>query len=394
MTITKFLFGAAAGVLVAGTAQAADLPIAPEPIDYVRVCDAFGAGFYYIPGTDTCLSVRGRVRAEYRYYDSEFSDHWRDYNSSMMRARGYLYMDARTNTEFGLLRAYNEIYVTTNSPGSTGVTLEHSFVQFGGFTFGKTQSFYDFVEYSTFAFAWKPGVSDEKLPVGAYTLAFGNGFSSTLSLEAAAERRMGIDGYSYGGAKYPDLVANIRIDQGWGSAQIMGALHQVWPAYDASYTPESELGYAVGAGVVFNLPFAAGASVNLTGTYTRGATSYAGSDIYGPFGTNGGGVYDAALDASGDLELSSAWSVSGGFGFDFTPTVGANIQAGYLDYQNDASFGGDFKNYDLQGNITWTPVKGLLFGVETDYKYIDNESVAGLDDGSVWSAEFRAQRTF
>ena len=28
-----------------------------EPVDYVKICDAFGVGFYYIPGTDTCLNV-------------------------------------------------------------------------------------------------------------------------------------------------------------------------------------------------------------------------------------------------------------------------------------------------------------------------------------------------
>ena len=44
-----------------------------------------------------------------------------------------------------------------------------------------------------------------------------------------------------------DLVANLRIDQGWGSAQLMGALHQVWPAYNSfGTTPESEVGWAVG----------------------------------------------------------------------------------------------------------------------------------------------------
>lgn len=34
-----------------------------EPVEYVKVCDAFGSGFYYIPGTDTCLRIGGRVRS-------------------------------------------------------------------------------------------------------------------------------------------------------------------------------------------------------------------------------------------------------------------------------------------------------------------------------------------
>ena len=34
------------------------------PVDYVRVCDAFGSGFFYIPGTDTCLKIGGYVRGD------------------------------------------------------------------------------------------------------------------------------------------------------------------------------------------------------------------------------------------------------------------------------------------------------------------------------------------
>ncbi|WP_206064828.1 porin [Nitratireductor mangrovi] len=47
----------------------AALPVAAwsdeEAVDYVRVCDAFGTGFYYIPGTETCLRIGGRIRAEF-----------------------------------------------------------------------------------------------------------------------------------------------------------------------------------------------------------------------------------------------------------------------------------------------------------------------------------------
>jgi hypothetical protein len=37
---------------------------AAEPVEYVKVCSTFGQGFFYIPGTDTCLSLGGRVRDE------------------------------------------------------------------------------------------------------------------------------------------------------------------------------------------------------------------------------------------------------------------------------------------------------------------------------------------
>ncbi len=72
MKLKSLLFGSAA-VIAAGTgAQAADLPIV-EPVEYVRICDAFGSGYYYIPGTDTCLRVAGRVRIESHYLDGSNS---------------------------------------------------------------------------------------------------------------------------------------------------------------------------------------------------------------------------------------------------------------------------------------------------------------------------------
>jgi hypothetical protein len=36
----------------------------PQPVEYVRVCSLYGAGFYYIPGTDTCLRLSGRPRTD------------------------------------------------------------------------------------------------------------------------------------------------------------------------------------------------------------------------------------------------------------------------------------------------------------------------------------------
>jgi hypothetical protein len=47
-----FASGLAGLFLFAASASAQGVP---HPVDYVRVCDAYGAGFLYIPGTETCL---------------------------------------------------------------------------------------------------------------------------------------------------------------------------------------------------------------------------------------------------------------------------------------------------------------------------------------------------
>src|SRR5258705_7508619 len=67
MTAMKSLLLSSASVLVAFGAQAADLPVKAKPVEYVKICNLYGAGFYYIPGTDTCIKIGGYVRADYSY---------------------------------------------------------------------------------------------------------------------------------------------------------------------------------------------------------------------------------------------------------------------------------------------------------------------------------------
>ena len=56
MNIKSLLIGSAAALVAVSGARAADAVVAePEAVEYVRVCDAYGAGFFYIPGTETCL---------------------------------------------------------------------------------------------------------------------------------------------------------------------------------------------------------------------------------------------------------------------------------------------------------------------------------------------------
>ena len=64
--LNKTLLGSAAVLMTMVGAQAADLPSKKAaPATYVKICDAYGAGFFFIPGTDTCLKIGGRVRADY-----------------------------------------------------------------------------------------------------------------------------------------------------------------------------------------------------------------------------------------------------------------------------------------------------------------------------------------
>ncbi|TIT06910.1 MAG: porin, partial [Mesorhizobium sp.] len=71
MNIKSLLLGSAAALIAVSGARAADaVTVAePEPAEYVKICDVYGAGYFYIPGTETCLRVGGYVR-----YDAGVGD--------------------------------------------------------------------------------------------------------------------------------------------------------------------------------------------------------------------------------------------------------------------------------------------------------------------------------
>ena len=68
MKMVKSAFlASAAGLVAMSGAQAADLPVKAKPVEYVKVCSLYGAGFYYIPGTDICMKIGGYVRFQQSY---------------------------------------------------------------------------------------------------------------------------------------------------------------------------------------------------------------------------------------------------------------------------------------------------------------------------------------
>ena len=91
MNIKSLLLGSAAALAVVSGAQAADAIVAaePEPMEYVRVCDAFGTGYFYIPGTETCLKIGGYVRAHIEWDSYERGNNADDFDWNA-RTRAYL----------------------------------------------------------------------------------------------------------------------------------------------------------------------------------------------------------------------------------------------------------------------------------------------------------------
>src|SRR5882757_2161544 len=113
----NFILGSAAGLLAIGGAQAADLPVKAKAVEYVRVCSLYGAGFFFIPGTDTCIKLGGYVRVDTTFNggihgqpawngDLGQDNRYRDYFAS--RSRMALTVDTRTATEYGVVRTFGQ----------------------------------------------------------------------------------------------------------------------------------------------------------------------------------------------------------------------------------------------------------------------------------------------
>ena len=112
-----------------------------------------------------------------------------------MRARWVTSIDIRTQTEYGTLRAYSRagFQTTTGETAQGRIYTERGFLQFAGFTFGKSQSYFDFFGG---AFCYGCSYSGAASMTGAagtllaaYTATFGNGFTATISLEDNVIRR-------------------------------------------------------------------------------------------------------------------------------------------------------------------------------------------------------------
>src|SRR5215813_10727012 len=266
--VKSLLLGTAAGLVAVAGAQAADMPVKAAPVQYVKICNLYGDGFYYIPGTDICLKVGGYVRGEYFYNygssgtngpmagNSGMKDRF-DGNDFLMRTRAYAWFDSRQQTEYGTLRSYLQIGVNYDSPQNTNTNFSanRAFIQFAGFTVGTAQSFFDFYSAPASSFFGPPSsdTGDGGWKVFAYTAQYGNGFSATFSFEeprnsGTAFPQAGVINTNLGNlplgvitldidrakTRFPDIVQNWRVDQAWGSAQIMIAAHDVSGGYYAA----------------------------------------------------------------------------------------------------------------------------------------------------------------
>ncbi len=229
--VKSLILGSAAGLVAMSGAQAADLPVKAKAVEYVRICSLYGAGFFYIPGTDTCIKLGGYLRADVLFNtNSDDTGNTsgaggaqnRFTNGIMARSREDLNIDTRTATEYGVVRTYwdatfnwtTDTYAGTGAaglgstvygllPGTTNGTAPNNagsgavaqgslgnylaFIQFAGFTIGKAISQFSapFVNYPGNIYDGLVGGGGTVTGVNqlTYTAQFGDGISAAISLQ-------------------------------------------------------------------------------------------------------------------------------------------------------------------------------------------------------------------
>jgi len=312
---------------------------------------------------------------------------------------------------------------------TTNFSANRAFIQFAGFTIGTVQSFYDFYQSPASSFFAPPAsnTGDRGWKVFAYTAQYGNGFSATFSIEESrsfptggnipnagvintnlGNLPLGVNNPDNDRAKqrFPDLVQNWRVDQTWGSAQLMIAAHDVSGGYYAANAgslltaagftpapcsgvtagflgglggpgtapgtvtgsepcghPADKLGWAVGGGSRHNVG-TSGDYFQWQVNYTQGAVRYAAFTAPGAFspiqlnGQNlGYGIFSDGVysNATGDVQLTTAWGINAAYDHLWLPNFRTSIYGFYGRFEYGANANLAICNAQTRPNIGLSP---------------------------------------
>ncbi|MDP2118768.1 MAG: porin [Hoeflea sp.] len=366
MYIKSLLLGSAAALVAVSGARAADAIIAaePEPVEYVRVCDAFGTGFFYIPGTETCLRIHGYVR--YDIAGGELFAHTSDKNAGTAEtyrklARFSFRVSTASETEMGTLRTYVETrfnWGQTDTPAgytnASANSLNFAWIQLGGLRIGKDESFFT---------TWT-GYAGSVINDGNY-----GPFDTNLI------------SYTYNGGAFR---AGIALEQGDDNG-IAGA----WGIDD--YMPHVVAGVGYNAGM-FDLSAVLGYDTrdNLPGVIRGGWTgkiraNVTFNDAFSAFAMLMYGENESAYTtwANGAV-TDETFSVIAGASYKATDKVTLNAQVQWI----DSNIAGRSDAWSVVGNMNYTVVPGLVVTPELVW----NDT--GAANGDQFGAMLRVQRSF
>ncbi|RWH71347.1 porin [Mesorhizobium sp.] len=374
MNIKSLLLGSAAALIAVSGARAADaVTVAePEPAEYVKICDVYGAGYFYIPGTETCLRIGGYLRYDIGAGDLGSFDGARGGDVKTGKDQGTWYKHARFSlktwtgqeTELGTLKTYTETRFNfqnhnadyapfVNAPGGS-VSLNFAWIQLGGLRVGKDESAFDtFIGYAGNV------IQDTLIPYGGfdtnvvqYYFDAGNGFSAVVSLEEGSGAGTIKDGTHYGhyygagaiDSYVPHVVGGVKWTQGWGA--ITGVV-----AYDSNYE-------SVSGKVRLDVNVNDALSLFIMGGF--GSKNHLEDTSYFDY-AGGRGFYKP---------WGGSWAVWGGGTYKFSEKASLNAQIS----------ADQWKNLGVAANVAYTVVPGLTVTAEVDYLHAGRFGDAGPEN--------------
>ncbi|WP_375680661.1 MULTISPECIES: porin [unclassified Bartonella] len=392
-----FLSSTAAFLAISGAHAASTVIAEPEPIEYIRVCDAYGKGYFYIPGTETCMRLSGNVRTDFIGGDNidattetELRDKRKTYGAS---SRLTLVFQAASETEMGTLRSYARIYSSWGDGNDkAGARLAAAYIELGGFRVGLDDTIFN---------SWTGGygnvLNDDSIaPAGttrtnfiSYTFNGDSGFSAIIGAELGnnADTLPGTAGYyidkddklvsitndtlpSKAIKNYtPNVVLGIKFMQKWGGFSAVAAYDTYYKKWAgkvrADFNVNDRFNLWVMAGYKNGLDYY---TVNTKNELSRKSTT-----IYANWG--------------------GKWAAWAGATYKLTPKANLNAQVSYS----------AVKTFATSVNITYTLVPGFVITPELTYVSWNDDRVVTdknndekhlFNKKSAFQGMIRLQRSF
>ncbi|MDX8527983.1 porin [Mesorhizobium sp. MSK_1335] len=363
MNFTSLLLGSAATLIAVSDARAVDAE--PDAGEYVKICDVYGAGFFYIPGTETCLRIGGYVRYDIALGDvgsldgAKATDHVGGSTNATWKKNARFTVKTWTNreTELGTLKTYTETRMNFGNrndysdPGSPqnyasnrDLSLTFAWIQLGNLRIGKDWSAFDmFIGY--------PGnvlnpmlvpYGDFETNVIQYYFDAGDGFSAVVSLEEGEGVAGSVDSY------VPHVVGGLKYTQQWGA--ITGVA-----AYDSNY------GSVAGK---IRVEVNVTNELSLFGMFGYGSNGKLSDDSANAIDAHGRGFYKT---------WGGNWAFWAGATYQFNETTVFNLQVS----------GDQLKNYGVAMNVAYTLIPDFTVTAEVDYDHCGDFGVGMVNPSNV-----------
>jgi hypothetical protein len=345
-----------------GGARAAAVAVA-EPVEYVKVCDAFGASYFYIPGSNTCLSIGGNVEFD-AFFDSIKQERSgrvapsagresaiEDDINWWFRTRAEVQLTGESMTDLGMLNSFVNLRAERGALLSdpNSMYAETAWAKIGAFKVGWDASTFD----ADFVGAIDTPTSfdhhQHQNQVQWSTTAGGRDFF--LAIEDPNDSASDIQG-SEAFAPAPNDADNQPGIPGARDNEWKGA----WPDIVAAVSGDAGSFSWKGSLGVTDTDVGPGLGGQLWGQWLQGENSVT---LQAAMSNGAGALYGANIQPDG-YGSGTYWHVAGQAGFAVTPVFTVLVEAGYAQTPGPSA-------WEVTAEGDWMVGKGAVFATELYY---------------------------